>query len=157
MIQAHRAFSIRRRRWPLTVGLLLAAAATHAAGPAIQACDQQGMLPAMPPFMPKPIQIHECTSFSGGAQAAEVAKSWCENASRPPMEGAPPPKVTMVAACAAGALARCDVATPGSDVVISRHFYVADAGAGGLEGLRKSCEGSGKAIKGLPTGKWTQF
>ncbi len=142
----------------LMAGLVACLGSAQAAEPApVMACDQQGSLPAMPPVAPKPIQIHECASFSGGAMAAQVGKSWCEQASHAPFEGAAPPKVTMLASCAPGALAKCDVTTPGGDVVISRHYYLADAGAGGLEGLRKTCEGSGRAVKGMTPGKWTQF
>jgi len=123
----------------------------------VLACDQQGALPAMPPLTARPIQIHECTSFSGGAMAAEVGKSWCEQAGHAPFAGATPPKVTLQASCGGGALALCQTTLPGSDVVVSRYFYIADVGAGGLAGLRKTCEASGRGIRGATPGKWTQF
>lgn len=151
---------------PYTLGLLVALAmgtvalvdAAEAADlKPVMACDQQGSLPAMPPITYKPIQIHECTSFSGGAMANEVGKKWCEQAGRAPFDGAAPPKVTMQLGCGAGALAMCRTTLPGSDVVVSRYFYVADAGAGGLPGLRKTCEGSGRGVNGATPGRWTQF
>jgi len=142
----------------LAIGLAVGATAAPAAdAEPVLACDQQGTLPAMPPMTSKPIQIHECTSFSGGAMADEVGKNWCEQARRSPFGGATPPQVTMQGRCSAGALALCQTTLPGSDVVVSRYFYVADAGVGGLPGLRKSCEGSGRGVRGATPGKWTQF
>jgi hypothetical protein len=149
-----------------TLGVLMVMA-TGVAAPAdaaepddpkpVMACEQQGALPAMPPMTSRPIQIHECTSFSGGAMAGEVGKQWREQAGHAPFGGAQAPKVTLRASCGAGALAVCRTTLPGSDVVVSRYFYVADVGAGGLAGLRKTCEASGRGVKGATPGRWTQF
>lgn len=127
---------------------------TAFAAPA-HACLQEGVINAAPPFIPEPIRIKECSSFDGGAEAVQAGQAWCASAGRMvlgPKDA--PPKVTTVAACPAGALAMCAVTTPGSSVVNKRYHYIAGAGAGGLEGLRKSGE---RHTPGMPAGVFTKF
>lgn len=130
-----------QRLGPSAIGLLLAMGAPFAHAAPAYACEQVGEIHAMPPIIPAPIHIHECTSFEGGAGAVESGKAWCDSASK--MTLGPkdvPPVVTAVSACPAGALARCRTALPTGDLTVDRYYYRADAGAGGLEGLRKTCE-----------------
>jgi hypothetical protein len=119
------------------------------------ACVQKGQIEAMPPIIPEAIQIHECSSFVGGPDALSTGKAWCDHVSKVtvgPKDS--PPKVTVVDACPTGALAVCVAPFPNSPVAVSRYYYVADPGAGGLEGLRKTCE-SHKS--GHPRGVFTKL
>lgn len=131
-----------RRLGPFAMGLLMLIGTPLAHAAPAYACVQVGEIHAMPPIIPAPIHIHECTSFEGGPGAVESGKAWCDSASK--MTLGPkdvPPVVTPVGACPAGALARCRAALPGgADLTVDRYYYRADAGAGGLEGLRKTCE-----------------
>lgn len=142
-------------RVPFRVALVLGcmAGAIGAATAGVPACEQQGTVPAMPPLLPAPIHLHECTGFSGPA-ASVVGPAWCKQAAETVFPGAKPPKVTMLPHCPPGALARCDVRDPAGTVSITRYFYVADAAAGGLANLRKMCEGSGRRPD-LPAGVFT--
>lgn len=100
---------------------------------------------AAPPLIPEAFRIHECTAFSGGPDSAQVGKLWCEHAAKVTIGPADtPPKVTQVDACPSGAVALCTAPVPGSAVVMKRYIYIADSGAGGLEGLRRMCEGRKK-------------
>lgn len=121
--------------------LLLLQMAAHAN----PACLQQGEVKAAPPLIPEAFRIHECSAFSGGKDAAEVGRLWCEQAGTVNFGPADtPPKVTRVDACPSGAIALCTAPLPGSSVVVKRYHYVADKGAGGMEGLRRMCEGRKK-------------
>ncbi|WP_028310760.1 hypothetical protein [Derxia gummosa] len=131
---------------------LLAALAVVAVIPAAQAadyaCRQTGDIAAMPPLIPKPIHLDECTAFSG-PQALEVGKAWCAQATNGTLGPSAPPVVKVVASCAPGAVGICRMNMGGGAVKIERHFYVADAGTGGIANLRKTCEAS---APGAPAG-----
>ncbi len=130
-------------RFRSLAALLLAAFSMGAH--ASHACLQQGDVKAAPPLIPEAFRIHECTAFSGGTDSAEVGKLWCDQAGKVQFGPADiPPKVTRVDACPPAAIALCTAPVPNSAVVMKRYFYVADAGAGGLEGLRRMCEGRKK-------------
>ncbi len=127
------------RHWALS--LYLSAACTAALSAPQYACVQKGRIEAIPPIIPEAVHIHECSSFTGGTDALTVGKAWRDHVSKVTVgpKGSPP-KVTVVDACPAGALAVCVAPFPNSPVTVSRYYYVADPGAGGLEGLRQTCE-----------------
>jgi hypothetical protein len=140
---------------PHLCGVLLAAACLSAHGAPDYACVQVGEVKAAPPLIPEAIRIHECSSFSGGAEAANVGKLWCDHASKATLgPNDTPPKVTRVEACPSGAVALCSTPMPNSQVKVSRYHYVADRGAGGIDGLRKICEGRKRKD---PTAVFTTF
>lgn len=132
--------------WPsrplAALALLALSIGTHAAN---HACLQQGEVKAAPPLIPEAFRIHECSAFSGGADAADVGRLWCEQAGKVAFGPADtPPEVTKVDACPSGAVAVCTAPMPGGSVVMKRYHYLADPGAGGLDGLRRMCEGRKK-------------
>lgn len=125
---------------PSIIGIALLSISLSA--PAGQACLQQGEVKAAPPLIPESFRIHECSAFSGGADAAEVGRLWSEQAGKVSFgPNDTPPKVNYVEACPSGAVALCTAPMPGSAVIVKRYHDVADKGAGGLDGLRRMCEG----------------
>jgi hypothetical protein len=124
------------------VAIALGGVATPALAVPDHACHQVGVVKAIPPLIPQAMRIDECSSFAGGPDAVAVGRLWCDHAARSTlMPHDVPPKVTTVAVCPKGAIALCTAQVPNSTVTVSRYFYVADPGAGGLDGLRKMCEG----------------
>ena len=106
------------------------------------ACRQVGEVKAAPPLIPESSRIDECSSFAGGPDAASFGKNWCDHAAKVAFgPNDVPPKVTKLDSCPKGAIALCTAQVPNSSVVVSRYFYIADRGAGGIDGLRRSCEG----------------
>lgn len=122
--------------------------------PAAYACMQTGRINKFPPVIPEAIDIKECTDFLGEpALAKQVGQSWCDHAAQVVLGPKDvPPKVERVSTCPSGWLAMCFAPLPpqGADgqlhpLVVRRHYYVASPGAGGMEGLRETCEAKPKA------------
>lgn len=158
------AFSAMGRGLRLACGVVaaLGAAAAWADEPAY-ACMQTGRINAMPPIMPEPIDIKECSEFSGKKPLAEqIAQQWCGHAAGVQMGRTDsPPTVEKLQRCPDRWLATCYAPMPprGADgkqhaVVVWRRYYVASPGAGGLEGLRRTCEAEQRGQPSLPRGQF---
>jgi hypothetical protein len=141
---------------------VFSAAAAWADEPAY-ACMQTGRINAMPPIMSEPIDIKECSEFSGEKRLAEqIGQQWCNHAAGVQMGRTDsPPKVEKLQRCPDSWLATCYAPMPpqGADgkphaVVVWRRYYVASPGAGGLEGLRETCETEQKGEPSLPRGQF---
>lgn len=146
-----RAFDKLIRFATVAMGTALCLTAAHADP---YACMQVGEIKAMPPIMPEPIHIRECSSFTG-KDAASMGKAWCDHAGTLAIGPKDvPPVVTVVDTCPTGALALCEAPFPDSTLTVKRYYYVADPGAGGIEGLRKTCEAH---KPGHPKGTFTKF
>jgi hypothetical protein len=135
----------------LALGACLCLTSAHADP---YACLQVGEVKAFPPVIPEAFRIHECSSFTG-QDAASMGKKWCDHASQVVLGPKDvPPVVKVVDSCPTGALALCEAPFPDTTLTVKRYYYVADAGSGGIEGLRKTCEAH-KA--GHPKGVFTKF
>ena len=133
---------LNRFNLPQLLCVIFATACISAQGAPDYACVQKGEIKAAPPLIPEGFPVHECSSFSGGTDAASVGKLWCEHAAKSTLgPDDVPPKVTRVDACPAGAVALCTAPFPNSQVTVNRYHYIAHRGAGGIDGLRRMCEG----------------
>jgi hypothetical protein len=133
--------------------LLLSSPAAAAQPESVYACLQEGHHAAKPPIVPVAFDIKECTSFSGGAAARDLGVTWCDTAARSQIfPWDPPPTVTRLSTCPAGAKTLCSMPTPGSDVVVNRYSYVISRD--GIDKMQQRCE---TAPPGMPKGKFERF
>jgi hypothetical protein len=133
--------------------LLLSSPATAAPPESVYACLQEGHHMAKPPVVPVAFDIKECTSFSGGAAARDLGVKWCDAAAKSQIfPWDPPPTVTRLSTCPAGARTLCSQPTPGSEVVVNRYSYVISRD--GIDKMQQRCE---TAPPGMPKGKFERF